>query len=256
MTPRTTPPFEAIVLGASGTYPKPGGATSGFLLRVGKFTVWMDCGTGTFANLQRHTDYRQLSAVVISHLHLDHFLDFYSFYYAMRYGKDSPGPTGLEVYAPAGAEAHMAKLLSPTSDDDFGGFFDFNPVRSGDKIAVPPFVFTFKRTVHPIETLAVRVEANGRSLVYTADTAWSEELIDFAQGANVLVAEATLQQPDAGGQKVHMTAEEAGRLAHDSRASRLVLTHLAPGLDPTVSMDQAAKHFRGKILVGVDNLNI
>ncbi|HEX2148947.1 MAG TPA: MBL fold metallo-hydrolase, partial [Actinomycetota bacterium] len=171
-------------------------------------------------------------------------------------GKDSPGPTGLEVYAAAGADEHLSKLLSPTAVEDFGGYFDFNPVRSGDKIAVPPFVFTFKRTVHPIETLAVRVEANGRSLVYTADTAWSEELIDFAQGANVLVAEATLQESDDGGQKVHMTAEEAGRMAHDARANRLVLTHLTPGLDPTVSMDQAAKYFRGKILVAVDNLNI
>lgn len=249
-------PFEAIVLGASGTFPKPGGATSGFLLRVGEYTVWMDCGTGTFANLQRHTDYRELSGVVISHLHLDHILDLYSLYYALKYGKDSGGPAGLEVYAPAGAEAHLAQLLSPTTQEDFGGFFDFHPVKSGDKIAILPFVFTFLRTEHPVETLAVRVEANGRSLVYTADTAWKDGLVKFAQGANVLIAEATLQKPDAGGQKVHMTAEEAGKLAHDARVNRLVLTHLAPGLDPTVSMDQAARNFRGKILVATDNLNI
>ncbi|HVL51053.1 MAG TPA: MBL fold metallo-hydrolase [Actinomycetota bacterium] len=249
-------PFEAIVLGASGTYPKPGGATSGFLLRVGEYTVWMDCGTGTFANLQRHTDFHDLSGVVITHLHLDHILDFYSLYYALKYGKDSRGPTGLEVYAPAGAEAHLAQLLSPTASEDFGGFFDFRAVKNGDKIAILPFVFTFLRTEHPVETLAVRVEANGRSLVYTADTAWKESLVKFAQGANVLIAEATLQEPDAGGQSVHMTAEEAGRLAVDARVKRLVLTHLAPGLDPTVSMDQAARHFRGKILVATDNLSI
>ena len=249
-------PFEAIVLGASGTYPKPGGATSGFLLRVGEYTVWMDCGTGTFANLQRHTDYRNLSAVVISHLHLDHFLDLYPLYYALRYGKDSPGPQGLEVYAPAGAEAHLSQLLSPTADDGFAGYFDFQTVRSGDKIAVLPFVFTFRQTVHPVETLAVRVEANGRSLVYTSDTAWSDGLVRFAQGANVLIAEASLQEPHPSSQGVHMTAEEAGKLAHDARANRLVLSHLVPGLDPTISMDQAARHFRGKILVATDNLAI
>lgn len=251
-----TIPFEAIVLGGSGTFPKPGGATSGFLLRVGEYTVWMDCGTGTFANLQRHTDYHDLSAVIITHMHLDHILDIYSLYYALRYGKDSRGPTGLEVYAPAGSEAHLSQLLSLSTKEGFGGYFDFNTVRSGDKIAVLPFVFTFRRTVHPVETLAVRVEANGRSLVYTADTAWNDGLVRFAQGANVLIAEATLQEPDPKGQSVHMTAEEAGKLANDAAVGRLVLTHLAPGLDPTVSMDHAARHFGGKILVAVDNLNI
>lgn len=249
-------PFEAIVLGSTGTYPKPGGATSGFLLRVGEYTIWIDCGTGTFANLQRHTDFRELSGIVITHLHLDHILDLYSAYYALRYGTGSKGPTGLEVYAPAGAEAHLAQLLSPASNDGFGGYFDFRVVRSGDKIAILPFVLTFRRTVHPVETLAVRVEANGRSLVYTSDTAWSDALVGFAEGANVLIAEASLQEPDPVGQSVHMTAEEAGRLARDARVGRLVLTHLRPELDPTVSMDQAAQHFRGKILVGVDNLNI
>lgn len=249
-------PFEAIVLGASGTYPQPGKATSGYLLRVGEYTVWMDCGTGTFANLQRHTDFRDLSGIVISHMHLDHILDLYSMYYALKYGKDSRGPTGLEVFAPAGTEAHLAQLLSAPAEEDFGGFFDFQAVKSGDKIAILPFVFTFLRTEHPIETLAVRVEANGRSLVYTADTAWMDSLVKFAEGANVLIAEATLQDPDAGGTSVHMTAEQAGKLAHDARANRLVLTHLAPGLDPTVSMDQAARHFRGKILVATDNLSI
>jgi ribonuclease BN (tRNA processing enzyme) len=249
-------PFEAIVLGASGTYPQPGRATSGYLLRVGEYTVWMDCGTGTFANLQRHTDFRDLSGIVISHMHLDHILDMYSLYYALKYGKDSRGPTGLEVFAPAGTEAHLAQLLSATAEEDFGGFFDFQAVKSGDKIAILPFVFTFLRTEHPIETLAVRVEANGRSLVYTADTGWKDGLVNFAQGANVLIAEATLQDPGAGGTSVHMTAEQAGKLAHDARVNRLVLTHLAPGLDPTVSMDQAARHFRGKILVATDNLSI
>lgn len=249
-------PFEAIVLGSSGTYPKPGGATSGFLLRVGEYTVWMDCGTGTFANLQRHTDFRELSGVVISHLHLDHFLDFYPLYYALRYGKDSRGPEGLEVYAPAGAEEHLSKLLSPTSDEGFGGYFDFRTVRSGDKVAILPFVFTFRQTRHPVETLAVRVEANGRSLVYTSDTGWSDGLVRFAQGANVLIAEASLQEEDDSLSNVHMTAEEAGRLAKDAAVGRLVLSHLVPGLDPMVSVDQAAEHFRGKILVAVDNLNI
>jgi len=245
--------FEVVVLGASGTYPKPDGACSGFLLRLSEYAVWVDVGSGTFANLQRHTDYRRLRAVVISHLHIDHILELYSLYYALRYSADSEGPKGLEVYAPAASEAHLEHLVSPTSPDGFGGYFQFRPIRSGDKISIDPFVFSFLKAVHPIDTLSMRIEAAGRSLVYTADTGWNDELVPFAEGADLLIAEASLQEPNPKMREVHMTAEEAGELAEQARVRRLAVTHIVPGLDPQVSLQQAKSRFRGKVLLAADN---
>lgn len=246
-------PFEVVVLGASGTYPRPGGACSGFLLRCGDYAMVIDAGSGTFGNLQTHTDYRQLQAVILSHLHLDHILDLYSMYYALRYSPDSTGPEGLEVYAPAGAEAHLQQLVSPTAADGFAGYFDFKTIRSGDRLGIVPFVCQFKRSNHPVETLAMRIEVNARSLVYTADTGWSDGLVSFARGANLLIAEASLQEPSASARDVHMTAEEAGRLAHQAAVDRLVLTHIVPGLDPAVSVEQAGRQFGGSITAATDN---
>lgn len=245
--------FEAVVLGASGTYPKPGGACTGFLLRCRDSSVLVDAGPGTFANLQRHVDFHELTAVVISHLHLDHILDLFSLYHALRYGRDSRGPTGLEVYGPEGTEEHLRQLLAPYGEGDFGGYFDFHVIRSGDKVGIMPFVFTFKKTTHPVETLAMSADANGRTLVYTADTAWNDGLVAFARNANVLIAEASLQEPDTPASQVHMTAEEAGKLAKTAGVGRLVLTHIVPGLDPMVSLEQAGKHFTGKIIAATDN---
>ncbi|MDQ4149879.1 MAG: MBL fold metallo-hydrolase [Actinomycetota bacterium] len=247
--------FDLIVLGASGTYPKPGGACTGFLLRSGETDVWLDAGPGTFANLQRHASYRDLRALMISHLHIDHITDVFPFYYALRYAPDSPGPTGMEVYAPAGAEAHLEQLVSPTGKDGFGGFLSFTTVRSGDEIKIGPFHFVFQQTEHPIETLAMRIEANGRTMGYTADTAPSDEVLELVRGVDLLVAEASMQSPGPG-RAVHMTAEEAGKMAQKAGAAKLVLTHILPSLDPEVSIEQARRHFGGEVLAAADHMHL
>lgn len=246
-------PFEVVVLGASGTYPQPDKAATGYLLRSGGFHIWMDAGSGTFANLQRHTDPQGLHAVMISHLHIDHILELFSFYYALRFSAGSQGPRGLQVFAPAGAEAHLSQLVSPTGADGFGGYFKFRTVRSGDKISLEPFIFSFLRSIHPVECLSMRVEAGGRTLVYTSDTGWNDELVEFSRGADVLIAEASMQAPNPIMAQVHMTAEEAGSLAEKAGVGRLVLTHIVPGLDPNLSLEQASKEFHGEVIVATDN---
>lgn len=248
--------FEVVVLGASGTFPTPEGACTGFLLRHAGAEVWLDAGTGTFANLQRHTDFFALTAVVLSHLHLDHFLDLYPLYYGLRYSHRSPGPTGLEVYAPGGAEEHLAQILSPRPGASFDGYFAFRTISSGTTRPIGPFDFSFHRAVHPVETLAMRIEAGGRSLFYTSDTGPGDELIALAHGADVLIAEASLHDPDQLVEGVHMTAEEAGELARRAQVGRLVLTHISPGLDPEVSVAHARRHFAGEVLAAREHLLI
>src|SRR5207245_9396021 len=69
---------ELTVLGCSGSYGAPvGGACSGYVVRAGDAVIWMDCGNGTFANLQQHVNPSDLTAVVISHAPADHCVDIY-----------------------------------------------------------------------------------------------------------------------------------------------------------------------------------
>ena len=67
--------MQITVLGESPPWPDRGGACSGYLIREGDFTLLLDCGSGVFANLRRHVDYLWVDAVLLSHLHADHFLD-------------------------------------------------------------------------------------------------------------------------------------------------------------------------------------
>ncbi|MGH2527416.1 MAG: MBL fold metallo-hydrolase, partial [Actinomycetota bacterium] len=79
--------MKLIVLGASGTWPNPGSATSGYLVQHDGFNLWVDAGTGTLANLQRHIDLADIHGIVISHEHPDHFVDLYPCFYARHYGE-------------------------------------------------------------------------------------------------------------------------------------------------------------------------
>jgi ribonuclease BN (tRNA processing enzyme) len=247
--------FEVVVLGASGTFPKPGGACTGFLVISGESKVWIDAGPGTFANFQRHAAASELTALVISHTHLDHILDLYSLYYAIRYGPGAGGPRGLPVYAPPGAEEHLSRLVSASTDSErFGGYFTFREVEPGKSVQIDPFQFVFAWATHPVPTLAMRIEAEGRTLAFTADSGPSPALVDIARGADVLIAEATLQAEDARAKQVHMTAEEAGMTARDAGVGRLILSHIVPGLDPLVSLEQACRHFSGPTSAAADNM--
>ena len=89
------------VLGSSGGYPAPGNPNTGFLLEHGAAKLWLDAGTGTFAELQRVVDFTRVDALVVSHAHADHCADLYPLHVAIRYGLANGFK--LPVYAPPGA---------------------------------------------------------------------------------------------------------------------------------------------------------
>ncbi|WP_103351459.1 MBL fold metallo-hydrolase [Amycolatopsis sp. CA-128772] len=68
-------PLDLIVLGSASSYPRPGEPCSGYLVRGGGATVWLDAGPGTLAALQQHTALTDVDAIWISHLHADHVAD-------------------------------------------------------------------------------------------------------------------------------------------------------------------------------------
>ena len=96
------------VLGCSGTYPQPGGACSGYLVRSGPTAVVVDLGSGTLANLQRHVAIADVDALVLTHEHPDHWLDLPLLRNAMRYVLDL---ADLPVYGTAGTARQAAELI-------------------------------------------------------------------------------------------------------------------------------------------------
>ena len=99
------------VLGTGGGWARPNGAASGYLLQEDGFNLWVDAGTGTMANLQRHVGLLDVHAVVVSHQHFDHFLDLYPYFLARQY---APGehPPAIPFFAPPGMFDHARRSRS------------------------------------------------------------------------------------------------------------------------------------------------
>ncbi len=241
--------IELTVLGCSGSYGAPaGGACSGYLVRAGGETLWLDCGNGTLAALQRYADPADLSAVVITHAHPDHCVDLYGLHVLNRYGLDR---LGLPVYAAAGVEESLTHLVH----DGWGGAFDWHAVEDGDAASVGDVGLRFSRTDHPPPTVAVEVAHDGHRLVYTADTGpgWSVDAFDAR--ADLVLSEATYQHDDVR-VPIHLSARQAGEMARAAAAKRLVLTHLWPRLDPALSVAEGADGFGADVTLAAPGLSL
>lgn len=220
--------LTVTVLGCDGSYPGPGGAGSGYLLRGGGATVWLDCGPGTLAALQTHVGLHDVDAVVVSHEHPDHRNDLEGFFVACAYVVRRDG---IPVWAPAGVREHGYHTGPPT--------LVFSDVADGGHFAVKGMAFTASRTDHGPATMAVRVEAGGRSLGYTADTGpcWSPTAL--GPPLDLLLSEATFTA-DREGSSQHLSGRQAGGLAREAGARRLLLTHLWPVTDRAALQVEAA----------------
>ena len=239
--------MELTVLGCSGSYGAPaGGACSGYLVRAGDANIWMDCGNGTFANLQQHIDPAELSAVIISHGHADHSVDIYGLHVMYRYGL---GRHGLPVYAPEGLEKVLEGLVGT-----FGETFDWQAVGDGDCATVGEAAVRFSRTDHPPPTVAVEIAHNGKRLVYTADTGPEWTVDAFGAGADLVLSEATYMHDDIR-VPIHYSARQAGELAREAQARRLMITHLWPTLDPVASVEEASEGFGGAVTLAAPHLS-
>lgn len=241
--------LQLTVLGCSGTHTGPERMCSSYLVRSADYRLLLDCGNGSLSNLQRVCDVGAIDAIIISHLHPDHFADLYGLYYALRF--HGAGPLSVPVYAPHGAFEFASQLLD--SAEAFAQTCRFSVAKAGDVLELGPLKVTLHEANHPVESLASRVEADGRVVTYTADSAPAASLVHAARDADVLLADATWlerQRPLPSG--VHMTGLEAGRLAAAAGAKRLVVTHLYPSIDAAETVAEAALAYAGPIDAAFD----
>jgi len=229
--------MRVTVLGCSGSYPGPGGACSGYLVDDGTTRVWLDAGAGTLANLQRHLPLAELDAIVLSHEHPDHWTDLEGFHNVLRFVLFR---TGFPVYAPAGVKQHIYGDMSP--------WVAWKDIADGDTATVGGLSLTFSRTDHGPETLAVRVDAEGSSFGYTADTGPGWAVSALGPGLDTVLCEATVPSI-LEGRMQHLSARQAGESAREAGARRLVLTHLWPTLDREQSRAEGAEAFGAPVEV-------
>lgn len=238
--------MRLTVLGSTAGAPSRTNPASGYLVEHGATSIWMDAGTGTFMNLAERIDPGSLSAVVISHTHVDHCSDLFGLYGYLAFGPSGDVP--VKVFAPQGAADHLASFARATDEHVFNMVLDFHDVAPGDEVTIGDVGVRFGEAIHPVPALVTRLEAEGSVLVYSGDTGPGGDLVEMAADANVLLCEASIGGiRDERTYEYHLTAVEAAETAARAGVRRLVLTHIGALMDPQVSLQEASGSFAGDI---------
>jgi ribonuclease BN (tRNA processing enzyme) len=224
-------------------------------------TLLLDFGPGTFPELRRHADFRTLSAVIISHMHIDHVLDLLALRHALAYNPVPP-PRPVPVWLPPGGKDILDRATAPFDACDEPGRFAANvDVREYDPaqpLQIGDTSVTFAPAIHYIPAWAIRVQTPAGDIGYTGDTGPTAPLAAFFADVDLLVAEATLL--DAGWHddttRGSLTAAEAGALAETSRARALILTHIWEERGFEAALEQAAMTYAGTIHLARPGLNL
>ncbi len=287
--PQTLNKTRIILLGTKGgptLATQTGRSNSSTLLLINDVPYVVDCGYGVSGQMiKAGVTLDRLRYIFITHQHSDHDLEYGALFYNAWQSKKSPrvdayGPVGLKQmtddffkYMKFDVDTRIAdegapnprKLLTVHEFDRAG------PVMQNDDVKI-----TSLRVRHPpiSQSYAYRFDAKDRSIVISGDTAYDPDLAAFAKGADVLIHEAMYlpaveklahQNPDLKRLREHLLAshtstEDVGRIAAQAGVTTLVLTHLVPGDDSSITDEQwsdgVRKYFKGKIVVGKDLMEI
>jgi ribonuclease BN (tRNA processing enzyme) len=257
--------LEITVLGKSPSWQDADGACSGYLVEEDGYALVLDCGNGVFSKLREHRDYVDVDAVLISHLHADHFLDLVPFSYALTYAPRQqpvpvagwPGtsaPARPELHTPPGGRETFQRLAACwNSQELIESAFRLREYAQDDELEAGPFRIRFCEVPHYVRTFAVEISSGtGGRLTYGADCSPNEELVSFARDTDLLLIEATLPRAERSGERGHLTPAEAGDHGRRAAAKRLVITHFSDELDGDWLMAEAAAGFGAEVELACD----
>lgn len=230
--------MKVTILGNNGPFPSPGGACSGYLITEGDKNLLIDCGNGVLSNLQKFISIEQIDAIILSHLHSDHMSDMMILRYAVQIKMNRGSQIKpIEVYAPNEPQNEYNQI-------DIPGVFNLKPISNDLVLNLGDMKLEFKEMVHPVKSFAVSIVSKGKKFVYSGDTSWNEDIIEFSKDADLVMLDAGLLSKDKVSDNVpHLTARECGIVAQKANAKRLLLTHFWPEDDVENHRAEAKESF-------------
>lgn len=253
------------------------------LLQVAGRTIVVDCGLGvTRGIVDAGVPLRDIDMVLVTHLHSDHVLELGALLHtAWTAGLSKTvrvfGPTGTAALwrdFRASMAFDIATRIADEGRPDLRDLVELHEFAEGPVIEDGDLRISALRVEHPpvSECYALAVEADGRRIVFSSDTAWFAPLARFAKGADILVHEAMhgegvdrLVARTGNGARLkehlmasHTLAADVGRIATEAECRHLVLNHLVPADDPAIGeaewIDAVRATWDGPLTVGRDGL--
>jgi ribonuclease BN (tRNA processing enzyme) len=218
-------------LGSGDAFGSGGRLQTCILMESSDFACLIDCGASSLIALKRAAvDPNEIDAILISHLHGDHFGGIPFLILDAQFSRRSrrlliAGPPGLtervvqamEVFFPGSSRAERKFEVT------------FLELPEATAVAVGPLRVTPYEVVHACGAppYALRVELDGRTVVYSGDTAWTDRLVPAVAGADLFISEAYFYE-----KPVRFHLDYATLMRHRSKLDcrRLIVTHMAPDM--------------------------
>ena len=236
-------PTRVRFLGSGDAFGSGGRFQACIHVRTGDSSVLLDCGASSLIAMRRFgVEPNEIDAILISHLHGDHFggIPFFILDGQFLSKRDRPlliaGPPGFEARVRQAQEALFAGSSQTQQNYDlrFLEWTDRHPMTMGG-ISVTPFEVVHASGAPPF---ALRLELDGKTIAYSGDTEWTNALIDAAQGADLFICEANFYDKKI---KFHLDYVTLAARRGELRCKRLVLTHMnAEMLEHLPSLDVEA----------------
>jgi len=239
--------MRLTVVGSGTSQPQPETPASGLLIETESTAILVDCGQGIIRELMGIRDPRELDAIVIGHMHADHYIDLVSLRYLLPW--EGVASAHVPVLLPPGGKARLDALAIAISErphffDDAYSVLEYDPAH---RIHIGDLTISFVPGQHYVPAWGCQVTGpDGARIAISGDTGPSKTFVEAARGADVVVVEATLSDsafddPRRG----HLTAEEAIEMADRAGVPRVVLVHFRAELQDRI--DRACAARRGAI---------
>ncbi len=243
--------MELLVVGSGAAYPnRPGIASSCYVVLHDGAAICLDIGQGAFAGLAGRLEPADLAAVVVSHLHPDHFVDLVALRHYLRY--EFTPSRRVRVIAPAGL---AQRLDGVTGELGFAAETLAIEDRAAGHLRVGPFEVESVPVTHNGASFATRValaaSPDGPGLVYSGDCGRASDLAPLIRRGDALLSEVAFGPGPVPVPDLHLDGAAVGGLAAETGASQVLLTHLQLNRDPAATLAAVRAAYDGPVaLVG------
>jgi ribonuclease BN (tRNA processing enzyme) len=222
-------PVTLTILGTGDAFASGGRAQAGYLLEAGGKRILLEAGPGVLAEMKRHgIEADTLDAIIVSHLHGDHFSGLPFLF--LEYMWERPRRHPVVIAGPKNLEQRtwilMRAMFSRFNLKKIQEKVKWIVLEPGKSVKLAGVKLSTIRSPHtrPDISLSIKIAVGGKTFVFSGDSGWNEELIDFSAGANLLLCECTYFESDH--LRFHMNYPELKRNRDRFHVERMILTHL------------------------------